>query len=297
MHIQNLKGQPVSYRIFYYANIIFLSIFSLSVIIPLMLVISTSVSNENLIAVKGVALLPRGLSFNAYRMIMEDTLISRAFLNSVAATLIGTFVSLLITSCLAYPLSKKYLPYNRIISFAIYFTVLFNGGIIPTYLLVKQLGLLDKFWALIIPFLVTPWFMILLRNFFGSLPVEIEESARIDGCSELKILFSIVLPLSLPAIATISLFYAVQYWNNWFGPMLYINNKRLLPIQVILRNMILSAENIGSDMDSSNSTTILRPKETLKMAVTVVAMIPIMSVYPFLQKYFAKGLLVGAVKG
>lgn len=275
-----------------------LLIFCLMIVLPFMYVISTSISTEKAILHGGFHLFPGEISFAAYKRIFTDVQFINSFKASAFVTLVGTFLSMLVTCTTAYVVSKDYLPYNRMISFFIYFTVLFNGGIIPLYILIKTMGLINNLWSLILPALISPWFMILLRNFFQELPDELEEAARIDGCSRIGVLFRIVLPLSLPALATISLFYMVHYWNSWFLALIFITDRSKWPMQVLLREIIQQAQNIRNNQSVSASE--LRQAtlpESLKMATVIVTAFPIMCVYPFLQKYFAKGLLIGAIKG
>lgn len=283
------------YKVFTIINITGLLLFSLAIILPFMYVITTSVSTGQAgLGSVEMQLWPRNPSLQAYKYILTDERFLSNFSSSVFITVVGTICSMLITSMMAYVVSKDYLPYNRIISFFIYFTVLFHAGLIPLYLVVRSLGLIDSLWAVILPQLVNPWFMILLRNFFAEIPSELQEAAKIDGCKEMGILFRIVLPLSLPALATIGLFYIVFYWNQWFLPLVFINDKMKWTLQVLLREMMTQAMSIEASNQMAGNKL---PEEPLRMATLMVTAIPIMCVYPFLQKYFAKGLLIGAVKG
>lgn len=284
-------------KVFEVFNVLFLILLSISVLIPFMMVISSSISPESNVIKNGFVLIPKEIDLSAYKAVFfdKDNNVVSGLINSFLITGIGCFLSVLVTAMLAYPLSKTYLPYGRIIGFMVYFTMVFTGGFIPLYLVVKGVGLMNSIWSVILPLLVTPWYMILLRNFFASLPESIEESARIDGASHMRILFSIILPLSLPGLATITLFYAVMYWNQWFYPLLFISDKGKWPIQVILRNMITAAQGASQNMDISSKDVFI-PAETLKMATVIITIFPIMCLYPFLQKHFAKGILIGAVK-
>ena len=219
-----------------------------------------------------------------------------SYLTTITRTLIGTTLNLIFTTLLAYPLSKNYYPLRKPLTAMIVFTMWFSGGLIPSFLLNKSLGLLNNFWVYILPCLVNPFNMIVLRNFFGQIPDSLEESAKLDGANDLRVFFSIYLPLSTASLATITLFYAVYHWNMWFDSMLYMNKKEMWTMQYTLRQLIDSATvtditTIGSSMD------FIPPAETVRMATIVIATVPILCVYPFLQKYFVKGMMVGSVKG
>jgi len=214
---------------------------------------------------------------------------------SIGTTLVGTLLSMLLTSLMAYGLSRRDLDGRRVIMFLVVFTMLFNGGMIPTFLVVKELGLIDTYAALILPSAIAAFNLIILKNFFQNIPDGLEESAKIDGCSDFGILFRIVLPLSMPAIATISLFYAVTYWNTYMSAILYLNKSEMWPIQVLLRQIVVLAS--GMDYSSSLDSEVPPPEQSVKMAVIVVATLPILLVYPFLQKHFAKGAMLGSIKG
>ncbi|MNI37154.1 L-arabinose transport system permease protein AraQ [compost metagenome] len=206
----------------------------------------------------------------------------------------GTACSLVVTAALAYTLSRKRLRGRQIILLLILITILFSPGIIPNYMLVRELHLINNLWSLILPALASGWNVILMKNFFDSIPAELEESASIDGCNDLSIFVRIILPLSLPSLAAFGLFYAVGYWNQFFNALIYINDASKWPLQVLLQNILLNANNADLRADA---VTVAPPTETLKMAAVVVATVPILLVYPFLQKHFAKGAMVGSVKG
>ena len=202
------------------------------------------------------------------------------------------------TICTAYPLSKKDLRGRNGILAMIFFTMLFNAGIIPNFLLVKTIGLLDTRWALVLPYLLNTWNMLMMRNFFYAIPDALEEAAFLDGANQLQIIVKVVLPLSLPSIATISMFYAVAFWNAWFPGVMYLTNKNLQPVQNVMRSIIVAAsgnlEDIGVSVDD---VQVLPTSNTLKCASIVITTVPILVVYPFIQKYFVKGAMVGSVKG
>jgi putative aldouronate transport system permease protein len=198
---------------------------------------------------------------------------------------------------MAYPLSRKHLMGRSTIMNLIIFSMLFGGGMIPTYLVVKSLGLLDSYWALILPLAINPFNLIIVKTFFQNIPLELEESAKIDGCTEFGIFWRIMLPLSKPVLATFALFYAVAIWNDFFSALLYINDNTKWPVQVLLQQIILLSQTMLNDPTSMGAEYVEPPEQSLKLAVVVVATIPILIIYPFLQKHFAKGMLLGSVKG
>lgn len=291
--VHQTKSDKV-YDLFIYGA---LTIACLSTLFPLYFVFIESLTPyKELIRHDGFVIFPSHLTFDAYKVIFGSRLVPDAVKISVMITVIGTFLSLLITACLAYPLSKRYLPGGRYILLAIVFTLLFNGGIVPTYLVVRGLGLTNTIWSLIIPTLVSPFYMFIMRTYFIGLPPEIEESAKVDGCGEIQTLYRIVLPLSMPILVTIGLFYGVIQWNSYFNAILYLSDRALYPIQVILRNMITTSS-VSQELGSSVTTVQTLPPDTIRMATVVVATLPLLAIYPFIQKYFIKGMLVGSIKG
>ena len=240
---------------------------------------------------------PSKFSLDAYRLIFKTSTVFDAYKVTIFVTVAGTLLSLIFTAALAYALCVKSFRLRNTISMYVYFTMLFSGGLVPTYLLIsKYLNLSNTVWALILPALISPWNMFLMRNFFQEIPSSVIESAKLDGASEVKILFNIILPMSKPALATIGLFYALSYWNEWYRAMLYISKEKLFPLQYLIMT-------INRNMDYANTmagqTTIdfALPTFTVRLATTVVTIGPIIFLYPFIQKYFVKGLNVGAVKG
>lgn len=276
-------------------NYLILTAFALITLLPFLYVIAVSFSPYEQVIKGGLILWPDRFNFDSYKVILG----SRAFINSmrltVFVTVFGTILNIVVTCLMAYPLSRKYFSGRNAILFLVLFTMLFNGGMIPTYLVVKATGLLNSVWALIVPGLVSAFNLIILKNFFQSIPDELEEAARIDGCTNIMILFKIFIPLSLPALATFTLFYSVGHWNSFFTAVLYNNKQQLWPIQVLIRQMVLQSGLAGA-LDSAINETEVVPI-TIKMAGIVIATIPILIVYPYLQKHFAKGVLLGSVKG
>lgn len=285
----------VGSKIFDVVNYTLLGLLAMVMVIPFIHVVGSSFATSAEIAETSFLLFPTEFSLNAYKYIFSTDTILRALLISVTVTVGGTLWSMFLSTLTAYGLSRKDLVGRRFFNFLIVFTILFNGGMIPTFLVVEQTGLLNSLWALIIPVSINAFNMIILRSFFMNLPAGLEESAKIDGASDFGILFRIVIPCSLPAIATISLFYAVTYWNTYMHAILYISDSAKWPVQVLLRQIVVLAS--GINYDGATYTDVPPPEVTVKMATIVVATVPVLLVYPFLQKYFAKGALLGSVKG
>ncbi|HEX4811234.1 MAG TPA: carbohydrate ABC transporter permease [Nonomuraea sp.] len=291
-------GTPVRHysspgsRVFDTLNILFLGGVALVTVLPLLYVLAGSFAGEAEIASRPFFLWPEKVVTSTYAyMFANDTMI-RALLTTVAVTAVGTVVQVLLTFTMAYPLAKRYLPGRALVLNLVVFTLVFGGGIVPTYLVVRDLGLLDSYWALILPLAVNPFYLIIVKSFFQELPQALEEAARIDGCNEMGVFFKIVLPLSKPIIATFSLFYAVGIWNDYMSPLLYNNDSGKWTLQVMVRQLTSpDAVNALQALD-----TVFFPAEGLKFAVVVVATLPILCFYPFLQKHFAKGVLIGSVK-
>ncbi|TMV50225.1 carbohydrate ABC transporter permease [Paenibacillus mesophilus] len=274
-----------------------MTLFGFATLFPLYYVIVMSITPiAEVLRNGGFVIWPNDITMDAYKYIFSSNRIPNALWVTIRVTVIGTFCNLLITTFLAYPLSKRFLPGRNIVLMGIVFTMLFSGGLIPLYIVVKATGLLNSIWALIIPGLVSSFNLLIMKTYFENLPGEIEEAAKVDGCSDMQTLFRIVLPLSMPIMATLGLFYGVGHWNAYFGGIMYLTDKDLMPIQVVLRNMIVSPS-VSSELNVNASDLQTLPPETIKMATVVVAIIPILIVYPFLQKYFVKGMLLGSIKG
>ncbi|KYG35303.1 carbohydrate ABC transporter permease [Alkalihalobacillus trypoxylicola] len=290
-----MNDKSIGSRVFTIVNTTLLAIFAAITFIPFLHVIGASFATGAEIAEKRFLLFPTTFSLDAYRYIFSTDTMLRSLGISVIVTVGGTIWSMLLSTLTAYGLSKRDLVGRRYINFFIVFTMLFSGGMIPTFLIVQQTGLLNSLWALIIPVSINAFNMIILRSFFMNLPEGLEESARIDGCNDFGILFRIVIPCSMPAIATISLFYAVTYWNTYMHAILYLSDASKWPVQILLRQIVVLAS--GLNYDGSAYTDVPPPEITVKMATIVVATVPVLLVYPFLQKYFTKGALIGSVKG
>ncbi|RKN08386.1 carbohydrate ABC transporter permease [Streptomyces radicis] len=266
------------------------------VVLPFLSVVSTSLADPEQVAqAGGFVLWPEHPTLEAYRAVFAGDAVTQALLVSTGITVVGTVLSLTCTAMLAYALSRPGSFGAKPMLLTVLFTLLFSPGMIPSYLMVKQLGLLDSYWSLILPVLINGFNVIVMRAFFMDLPGELMDSARIDGASELTILLRIVLPLSKAVLAVIGLFYAVAYWNSFFTALLYMNDTTKWPLQLVLRTYVVNGANLGGDQ--AGATEVLPPQQSLQMAILVISIVPILLVYPFLQRHFAKGVLVGAVKG
>ncbi|CAM3381675.1 carbohydrate ABC transporter permease [Marinicrinis lubricantis] len=292
-----VKDRSLGSRLFDITNYTLLTIIGLVTLLPFVHVVAGSFTTVQELAQKPFVLIPTDWSLDAYRYIFSTNTIFRSLIVSIGITLVGTAFSMLLTCLMAYGLSRRDIDGRNFIMFLVVFTMLFTGGMIPTFIVVKTLGLIDSYWALIIPSSISAFNMIILRNFFQNLPEGLEESAKIDGCNDFGILFRIVIPLSMPAIATISLFYAVTYWNSYMSAILYLNDSAKWPIQILLRQIVIMASGISVDSSGFSDDYVPPPEQTVKMATIVVATVPVLCVYPFLQKYFAKGALLGSIKG
>lgn len=294
--IKITKGE----KVFEVANYTLLTLLTLAFLIPFVTVISTSFVTEAEVARRGAFIIwPEEFNLAAYKMLLSggSTLI-KSYGVTLLRVVVGTFFNLVFTSTLAYGLSKKELPGRNFFITLIFITMIFNGGLVPNFMLIKALGLYNNFWVMIIPGLVSAWNMILMRNFFSQIPDSLEESAMLDGATPLQVLIKIILPISMPIMATIGLFHAVGHWNAWFDASIYINDTAKQPVQVFMRNIILSGSSKDINGALLNEVAGVKPTaETMKSAVIVITTLPILLVYPFVQKYFVKGMMVGSVKG
>ena len=278
----------------------FLAIMAVLYVIPFITMISASVTDEKFLDVHGYGLLPGKLSLKAYTFIFtSSSSIPQGYFISISVTIMGTMLSMLVTSMMAYALSRKTLKYGKIISFFVFFTMLFQGGLVPYYMVVsKYLKLTDTIWVMILPFAVNAFNLILMRTYFSTIDDSIMESAKIDGAKEFRVLFSIVLPLSLPGVVTIALFYSLQFWNDWFTALMFINKRQLYPLQYLLRQIISAIDFLSSpDAKVASQAAFAIPSKGVRMATTIVTIGPIILLYPFIQKFFIKGLTIGGVKG
>ncbi len=274
------------------------AIFCLYCLFPFAIIIGSSFETEANFATYGFPIIPKDFTLTAYKMVLGDGQIFHAYGVTIFTTVVGTLFSMFLTITMAYPLSLKKVKFRNVITFFVYFTMLFGGGLVPTYLLVsKTLNMKNNIFVLIIPVAFSAWNMFLMRNFFNGIPHELSESAYMDGANDFQILWKIILPVSVPGIATLSLFYALGYWNQWFNAMLYIEDSKLVPLQYLLMRML---RNMDAMKEMARTTGVAAgevPTNSLRMATTVVTIGPIVLLYPYVQKYFTSGLTVGAIKG
>ena len=276
---------------------LFLALFAALCLFPFLLVVSASFTDEYTLLWEGYKLIPSKLSTSAYKLLFQTSQLADAYLVTIFVTVVGTFASLLVTSMMSYALSIKKLRIRNKVALFVYFTMLFSGGMVANYLMItKYLHLKDSIWVYILPALISPWNMMLLRNFFATIPESLAESAKIDGANDMTILMKIVLPIAKPGLVTIGLFYALSYWNEWFKAMLYIDKENLITLQYLIMK-ILRNINFANTVAGSVGISMNVPTYTARMATVVMTIGPIVFLYPFLQKYFVKGLTVGGVKG
>lgn len=272
-----------------------ISLIVLVMLYPFIYVVATSFAED-----PGTGLLPTSYTLDAYEAIFAGNVVVRALLVSVGVTLVGTALSMVVSTTMAWGLTRtRDVPGSKLILYAVLGTMLFTSGIIPNYLLVKSLGLLDTYWAMILPVVANAFNIVVLRNFFMEIPRDVIDSAKLDGASEVQIFLRIALPLSKAVLAVIALFYAVAYWNDFFNALLYVNDTTRWPIQLVLNQYVIQGESLNQAGGAGMATAAAQrlPTESIKMAVVVIATAPILVVYPFLQRYFTKGMLTGAVKG
>ena len=277
-------------------NSILLLVVVFVTVYPFVYMISVSLSSSLHVMRGQVTWFPRGFNLGMYKLVLTDPRIPRAYLNTIIYVVLGTAISLAITSMAAYALSKRHLPFNKGFTMLIVFTMFFNGGMIPTFLVVRSLEIMDSIWAMVLPQAVSAWLLWVMRTYVSSLPEEMEDAARIDGLRDFGIFVYIVLPLSRAALAAIGLFYAVALWNNFLLPLLYLRESDLFPLQVILRNLVIM-ENFEMAVTSTVGVEGMVIIDSLKYAAITVCTLPIIMVYPLLQKHFTKGVMIGAVKG
>lgn len=273
---------------------LFLTLFMLAVFVPIWNILVISISTEAVYLTDPYHLIPKSFSLNEYkRAFYSIGGIVRALSISVQVTVLGTVLSMFLTSCGAYALSKKNLPGQKVLFKILVFTMFFNGGLVPFYMLVQSLKITDTIFALILPVALSTYNLIIMKNYFSGLPESLEEAAKIDGYNDIQILFKIIIPISKPVFAAISLFYGVAYWNDYFLSTLFISSNDMFPLQIMLRQMIIQnlvLAQVGVQTSGSNM-------EQFKMACIIIGMIPVLAVYPFVQKYFTQGIMLGAVKG
>ena len=294
-------GQDATFasKAFDVLSYVVLTLVAFTTILPFIYIIGASFASEYELATRPMFIIPRDVTLDAYKFIFSSNKILTSFGNSVFITVLGTLINLFFTVTMAYAISKTRIRGRNFILNMVIFSMFFSGGMIPGYIVIaNMLKLKDTYWSVLLPGAISAYNMMIVKNFFQGIPQELEDSAAIDGCNDLGILWKIVLPLSLPVLATFGLFYAVGHWNSYFGAMIYMSGARdKWPLQVLLREIIILSNASAGDMAAMDPDFVQPPEQSVKMAVIVVSTVPIMCVYPFLQKYFVKGVMVGALKG
>lgn len=291
--IRDRSLQSVVFDVVLYAFLLFVVIVTL---FPVLHVGAVSLSSSLAISQGRVGIFPADFTLGAYEKIIKGGAVPRGLLNSIFYTLAGTFINMILTVLTAYPLSKARLPLRGFYMGLFTFTMFFGGGMIPSFLLVVQLGLYNTVWALLIPGAITTWNLVIMRTFFQGVPIELDEAASIDGANDMTILLRIVLPLSKAAIATIGLFYAIGHWNSWLPANMYLRSSSLHPLQLILRSIVIQNTALA-EMAIETEDVVQVSTESIKYATLFVSIIPMVLVYPFIQKYFTQGVMVGSLKG
>jgi putative aldouronate transport system permease protein len=285
-------------RVFMFFVYLFLVIALLIVLYPMIYILSASFSDPLAVTAGKVWLFPVDFSLRGYEVTFQNPQIVTGYLNSLFYTVAGTLISVVLTVFVAYPLSRRDLFGSNILMFLITFTLIFSGGLIPTYLVVKDLGMIDTRWALLIPQAIAAFQVIIARTFFRSaIPDELVEAAELDGCNDLQFLWSVVLPLSKPIIAVLALMYAVSQWNGYFDALIYLKSSDLQPLQLVLRNILILNTTSGGSMDAAAMAQRRQLADLLKYCLVVVGSVPVLLIYPFVQRYFVKGMLIGSIKG
>jgi putative aldouronate transport system permease protein len=291
-----IKSDKILIAVFY----IILGTFSIICLFPLVLAIAGSLSTEKEIAINGFSLIPQGLTLDTYQYIFSSQLnkITSAYMMTILTTVIGTAISVTITTCFAYAVSVKDFRHANKIAFFAYFTMLFSGGMLPWYLVCTKYYHLDNtLWGLILPYSMNVFYMYLIRNFIKALPYELTESAKMDGAGYFQIFYKVILPLSKAGIVTIALFYALTFWNDFYLPLMLVDDSKYFTMQYILYKMNANIQYLASNPNGLGASHIVLPTQTIKMAITCIAIGPIAFIYPFIQKHFVKGVTVGALKG
>ncbi len=274
-----------------------LGLIALSTVLPFLYVVAGSFATEKELTEKAFFIIPTQVSLNAYQYAIRTANILRGLKNSIILTILGTVMCMLFSLSFAYPLSKMHFRGRNWIMNLVIVTMLFSGGMIPSYMVINAYGLYDTYWALVLPALINPFNMVIIKKFFTGLPVELDEASYMDGANDLQIFTRVALPLSKPVIASISLFYGVGFWNDYFNSMIYLQTAEKFPIQIQLRSIILLSSTFSDAMMDFYDMNGAPPDKAVKMACTVIATVPVLCIYPFVQKYFTKGVMVGAVKG
>ena len=297
--VRDSKGvkMSLSYRITDVIIYTLIGCVGIITLLPFLYITAGSFATDRELTERAFFIIPRVWSLNAYKYAINNGNILMGLKNSLILTILGTVVNMVLSTTFAYPLSKKHFRGRNFVLNLVIVTMLFSGGMIPTFMVLRAYGLYDSYWALILIGAISPFNMIIIKNFFQELPLELEEAAYMDGASEFRTFLTIILPLSKPVLASISLFYAVGYWNDYFNAMIYLQTPSKYTVQIMLRNIVLKASAISDVMMDYYDQNGAPPDKAVKMATTMIATVPILIVYPFVQKFFTKGVMVGAVKG
>jgi putative aldouronate transport system permease protein len=266
-------------------------------LVPLLNILAYSFSTTHSIAKGGITLLPKEFSWAGYEAVLRDSLIPRSFLNAVIITAGGTALNTAMTILTAYPLSKRHLPFRKYYLILIIATMFFSGGLIPSFILVKSLGMYNTYWALILPSALSVWNVMIMMSFFRSFPVELEESAKLDGAGDLAVIAKIIIPLSMAPIVTIALFYAVGHWNSYFQALIYLRDVKKFPLQLLLREIVLDQQMAADLATRTGMDEKPVSSESVKYSTLVISIVPMLIVYPYIQRYFVKGIMIGSLKG
>lgn len=278
-----------------YMNYALLVLVALVCVLPFLYVISISLTDPQAYVPFKLYLIPEKISLASYQYILATNSFTNSLKSTAFITVVGTIVNLITTFSMAYGLTKTYVPGYRVIYGMVILTLFFSAGVIPTYLMIKNYGLLNSQWSLILGSMTSAWYLVVARNFLLTIPASLEEAACLDGCSEIGTFIRVILPLSMPAIATLTLFFAVAHWNTYFNAMLYISDTKKWTLQLLIKQLVIDSDGMG--IGQAVDTDSKPPQETMRMAAVILAMIPIVIVYPFLQKHFAKGVMMGSIKG
>ncbi len=285
-------------KVFNVVAIIVISLIVIIVLVPLLNVVAASFSSSKAVNAGQVLLWPVDFTLENYRTVLKYDSVWLGYRNTIFYTVAGTVISVMLSLCCAYPLAQRRFSGRKFLNRLLMFTMIFNGGMIPTYMVVRDLNILDTVWAVLLPVAVSFYNVIIIRNFIETtIPVELEESTRVDGCTPFRYFVNFILPLSKPIIAVIAMYYAVAQWNNYFNAFLYLTEKNLYPLQLFLREILVSSKFSAADLDPETAAAIQGLADTLKYVIIVVSTLPLMCIYPFVQKHFVKGVMIGSVKG
>ncbi|MEV6283917.1 carbohydrate ABC transporter permease [Kribbella sp. NPDC051770] len=290
--------EPRSDRLFMFCVYLLLIVFLAIVLLPLLYIVASSFSSPQAVSAGRVHFWPVDFSLRGYHAVFQNPQVVQGYVNSLFYTVVGTIVSVTLTIAIAYPMSRRTLVGRNVVMSLVLFTMLFTGGLVPTYLVVQSAGLLDTRWALIVPQAIGVWQVIVARTYFRTaIPEELVEAAQLDGCGDLRFLWSVVIPLAKPMIAVVALMYAILQWNSYFDALIYLKNPDLYPLQLVLRNILILNTSGGGAVDASLALQRQELADLLKYSLIVVASVPVLLIYPFVARYFTKGILIGAVKG